>query len=108
MDALRNQIDNELFTRNQSLIAEDREYILPYRLQQILYSLIDEMERMDKGSINGDMYREHLAMQEKVIGLAREVKELKEEIKTLKFKDQQQVATNEHIYDWIRTLNRKE
>ena len=66
MDTLRNKIEKQLFT----ICSKDTPCgyidINPVILEQILYSLIDQIERMDKDSTAGGMYREHLALKEEV------------------------------------------
>ncbi len=64
MNTLRDKVEEKLFI----ICSEDtpcRSVVInPVALEQILYSLIDQMERMDKDSTAGGMYREHLALKD--------------------------------------------
>ncbi len=70
MDTLRNNIEKELLASGT--------FIRTTTLEQILYSLIDQIERMDKDSTAGGMYREYLALKEEVKQLRDRVEVLEE------------------------------
>ncbi len=82
MDTLRNKIEKQLVRTEYTyheLGSIGKKHINPVILEQILYELIDQIERMDKDSTAGGMYREHLALKEDVdklrdrIGLLEEL-----------------------------------